>query len=208
MPKVADRCYRSPSSVVGGVTLLVVGGWLSFDAVLNGTGRTPAITLATLLCVVPLVVAYTLRPAVFAGRERLRVRNPLRTISVPWPSVESLQAAYTSEVIADGRKYQLWAIPVSLKARKSANRHNERVQSGRSPRGILGFGRQAGGTESVEKRAATDESMAELRELALRHGTDGVDAVTPGAVTVRWAYEILGPAVLGGIALAALLMTR
>lgn len=209
-PEYPDRCYRSPSAIAGGVVLLALSGWLGADAVFNGPGRTPMVALAGLLLFVPSVVAYTLRPAVFAGTERMRVRNPLRTITVPWPSVESLQAGYTSEVIADDGKYQLWAIPVSLRARKGVNKHNARVQAGEAPhRSFLGFGKTLPSeADMTEQRAASDHAIDELRELALRHGEDGEAPAPTGHVTVRWAYEILVPALLGAIALTALLATR
>ncbi|MCT2594442.1 PH domain-containing protein [Streptomyces sp. N2-109] len=210
-PTYADRCFRSPSAVASGVALLALAGWLGFDAVLNGSGRTPWVTLCGLLFFAPAVTAYTLRPAVFAGKERLRVRNPMRTITVPWTSVESLQAGYTSEVIADGTKYQLWSIPVSLRARKGVHRHNERVQAGQPPRnGFMGFGKQAVVSEAdmSEQRAASDQAIDELRELALRHGEDGEAPCTPGPVAVRWAYELMIPTLLGAIGLLVLYLTR
>lgn len=209
-PEYPDRCYRSPSAIAGGVVLLALSGWLGADAVFNGSGRTPMTALAGLLLFVPVVVAYTLRPAVFAGTERMRVRNPLRTITVPWRSVESLQAGYTSEVIADDGKYQLWAIPVSLRARKGVNKHNARVRAGEAPaRGFLGFGKTLPSeADMTEQRAASDQAIDELRELALRHGEDGDAPASPGKVTVRWAYEILAPGLLGAIALTVILATR
>ncbi|WP_240649373.1 PH domain-containing protein [Streptomyces sp. Z26] len=210
-PKYAEHVYRAPSAIAGGVVLLALAAWLGTDAVLNGSGRTPAISLAGLLLFVPVVVAYTLRPAVFANTERLRVRNPLRTITVPWPSVESLQAGYTSEVVADERTYQLWAIPVSLRARKGVQRHNARVRAGEPPaRGFLGIGGQAVTSEAdmVERRASSDQAIDELRELAFRHAEDGDAPAPAGRVTVRWAYEVLVPALLGAVALALLVGTR
>ncbi|WP_169790928.1 PH domain-containing protein, partial [Streptomyces pathocidini] len=119
-PAYAERAYRSPSALAGGVLLLVLGLWMVGDAAVRGTGRTPWVAVAAMLFLAPLVVAYTLRPAVFAGPRRLRVRNPFRTVTLPWGCVEGVRAAYSSEVFAGGRKYQLWAIPVSLRARKAA----------------------------------------------------------------------------------------
>lgn len=54
--------------LVGGVLLLAIVAWLGFDALVAGKGRTPWLALATLLLLVPLIVAFTVRPAVFAGR--------------------------------------------------------------------------------------------------------------------------------------------
>jgi hypothetical protein len=204
--KYHDRCYRSGSALVAGVLMLGLAGWLGGDAVLRGEGRTPVTALSTLLFVVPLVVAFTLRPAVFAGDERLRVRNPFRTITAPWASVEAIQARYSCELIADGTKYQMWSIPVSLRARNRANRHNEQLSRGDSPRGgmfsLSGFG--GGGLDpqdATEKTAPSDAAVAELRELAERHA--GEDKAK-GPVTVRWSYETLAPLAAGAVALLLL----
>ncbi|MGW8378855.1 PH domain-containing protein [Streptomyces sp. ODS28] len=198
-PQYADRCYRSPAGMAGGVVLLAIGAWLGADAVVRGTGRTPWIAVAGLLLMVPLVVAFTLRPAVYAGEARLRVRNPFRTVHVPWGAVESLRAGYSSEVVAAGTKYQLWSIPVSLRARNKAARHNDRIASGRGP-----APRRRGAPEVEDaspRRAHADVAMDELRELAARH--EGASAA--GEVRVRWAWEILTPLVVGTVSLALLL---
>ncbi|WP_016907811.1 PH domain-containing protein [Streptomyces xiaopingdaonensis] len=209
-PAYADRVFRSPAGMAGGVLLLLLALWLGTDAIVNSDGRTPWITLAGLFVVVPLVVAFTLRPAVFAGERRLRVRNPFRTVSVPWGAVESLRSGYSSEVVADGRTYQLWSIPVSLRARNKATRHNERVAAGRPPSAAGGlFGGRtmpsvAKEPEQTDRRAPSDQAMDDLRSLAERHGADGDRA---GGVAVRWAYEVLAPAAAGVVALAVLLAT-
>ncbi|SES18260.1 PH domain-containing protein [Streptomyces qinglanensis] len=207
-----DRVYRSAGGMAGGIVLLAIGLWLATDAVIGGEGRTPWLALAAMLCVVPLVVAFTLRPAVFAGERRMRVRNPFRTIEVPWGAVESLRAGYSSEVLAGGAKYQLWSIPVSLRARKKATRHNERISSGRAPaagpgglfggRGVPNMGPDA--SELQEKRAASDQSVDELRELAETHGRKDT---AQGEVAVRWSFEVIAPAVAGAVLLAILLAT-
>ncbi|MGP3966986.1 PH domain-containing protein [Streptomyces sp. 6N223] len=208
--KYADRTYRSGSALVAGVLLLGLAGWLGGDAVLRGDGRTPVTALSTLLLAVPLVVAFTLRPAVFAGDERLRVRNPFRTITAPWGAVESIQARYSCELIADGTKYQMWSIPVSLRARNRANRHNEQLARGESPRGgLLGLSGFGGGgldpqQDPTEKTAPSDAAVAELRELAERHAEE---EKAQGPVTVRWSYEILAPLAAGAVALLLLWLT-
>lgn len=198
-PSYADRCYRSGAALVGGVLLLGLIGWLGGDAVLRGDGRTPLTALSTMLCAVPLVVAFSLRPAVYAGEKHLRIRNPFRTIKLPWGSIELIRARYSSEVIADGVKYQLWSIPVSLRERKKANRHNERLESGKAPRGVLGMGHVE--ADAGPRQAPSDETISELRDLAERR------AKHEGAAEVRWAYEIIAPAVVGGVALLVVLLT-
>ncbi|GAA1419011.1 PH domain-containing protein [Streptomyces thermospinosisporus] len=226
-PGRRDRVHRSPAGIAGGVLLLAVMAWLGTDAVVRGEGRTPWLALAALLLLVPLVVAFTLRPAVHVGPDRLRVRNPFRVIVLPWGRVAGLRSGYTNEVLAeDGTKYQLWALPVSLRARKRAARQEMRAQAergqgvdvrsaGRAP-GVgdafraggrsaartspSGAGAGAGGSGPV--RAATDQAMDELREL---HEERREAASAQGEVTVRWAYEVLGPAVAGAVLLGVLL---
>ena len=208
-PKVSDRCYRSPTAMAAGVALLLIALWLGTDALVRGTGRQALGATAGLLFFVPLVLAFTLRPAVFAGRERLRVRNPFRTINASWPSVESVRAGYTSEVVVEGKTYQLWSVPVSLRARKAAIRHNARVQSGAKPaRGIFGMGLAESVTgEGHEKQATSDSVIHELRQLAEKHGEEGTAPAARTPVTVRWAYEILVPAAVGAAVLAYFFLT-
>ncbi|MBA0054210.1 PH domain-containing protein [Streptomyces sp. AJS327] len=207
----ADRCYRSPAGIAGGVVLLALGAWLGVDVLLNGSGRDIALALSGLAVGVPVVVAFTLRPAVFAGERRLRVRNPFRTIVLPWPAVDAVRSGYSSEVLAGGRTYQLWSIPVSLRARKKAARRNERLSRGEQPapgrRTLLGGPPLAGLAESGEQRAPSDQVIDELRELAERYG-EGAEPEAAGdaadGIAVRWAYEILAPVAAGAIGLAVL----
>ncbi|MGW3725339.1 PH domain-containing protein [Streptomyces sp. NPDC000851] len=215
-PKSRDRIYRSPMGFVGGVLLLALAAWLGIDAIVAGEGRTPWRALAALLLVVPLVVAFTIRPAVFAGEDRLRVRNPFRVIVLPWGEVASLRSGYTNEVVAkSGAKYQLWAIPVSLRGRKRAARkeaRREAEQSGRGGRrgGVQGLGGGGGlgglgGGSAVPDgpvRAESDQIIHDLRQiLEAREKAK----TAQGEVTVRWAYEIAGPAVAGAVLLGVLL---
>ncbi|MEV5877144.1 PH domain-containing protein [Streptomyces sp. NPDC052101] len=214
VPDAKDRIYRSPLALAGGVLLLLVVGWLGFDALFQGHGRAPWLALAGMIMVVPLVIAFTLRPAVFAGEDRLRVRNPFRVIGLPWGEVASLRSGYSNEVVAkSGRKYQLWSIPVSLRARKRAEVRKSRAaadaaRGGAAPRGLGGlgsFGSAAGSAvQSGPTRADTDQVMDELRETLERRGTA---ESAQGEVTVRWAYEVIAPAAAGAVLLAILLAT-
>jgi hypothetical protein len=166
-----------------------------------------------MILVVPIVVAFTLRPAVFANDDRLRIRNPFRVIVVPWGQVAVLRSGYSNEVVAkSGTKYQLWAVPVSLRARKRAARQRARAagagERGAGPSRPLPFGRGALGAGAVGPaaptgpvRAATDQIMDDLREL--QEARENAETAQ-GEVTVRWAYEIAGPAVAGAVLLAIL----
>ncbi|MGX1132745.1 hypothetical protein RKD49_004935 [Streptomyces glaucescens] len=208
-----DRIYRSPAGIAGGVLLLGLAGWLGIDAIVAGDGRTPWLALATLLLVVPLVTAFTVRPAVSANEDRLRIRNPFRVIVLPWGEIASLRSGYSNEVVAkSGTKYQLWAVPVSLRARKRAARRESRraaeLSGGRGGRergsggGLGGFGGASAAVPDEPVRAQSDQIMDELRDLLENRGQA---ETAQGRVSVRWAYEIAGPAVAGAVLLAVLI---
>ncbi|MFD9463900.1 PH domain-containing protein [Streptomyces sp. NPDC060027] len=195
-PEAKDRVYRSPAGIAGGALLLLIVGWLGVDALISGHGRTPWLALAGLILVVPVVAAFSLRPAVYANKDRLRVRNPLRVIVLPWSKVASLRSHYSNEVVdTSGTRYQLWAVPVSLRARKKAVRPP-------SPGRPSALGR--GAVTDTPTRPQADQMMNELRELAEARAT--ADSAQ-GEVTVRWAYEVMGPALAGLIVLVILLAT-
>ncbi|MFI9204658.1 PH domain-containing protein [Streptomyces sp. NPDC053048] len=183
-PEYADRCYRSAAGIGSGVLLLALIGWLGGDAIVRGEGDAPWLALAGLLFAVPLTIAFTVRPAVWAGEDRLLVRNPFRTITLPWASVEAVRAGYSSEVLAGGSKYQLWAIPVSLRQRKTAARRAAR-DAAQDVRAVAHEG---------PVRAPSDQVIEDLRELAERGASrEGAQ----GVPVVRWAYELIVPALVG-----------
>ncbi|MFF5918210.1 PH domain-containing protein [Streptomyces flavochromogenes] len=197
-----DRVFRSPLGIASGVFLLILAALFAGDVLFRGEGRSPWLALAGLLLAVPLIVAFTIRPAVYADDDRLRIRNPFRSITLPWSTVADIRAGYSSEVFTqDGAKYQLWAIPVSLRQRKKAARRASRASQD-DPHGRTSV--TADVRDSASRTAPTDQTVADLRELAERR------AGTPGArgeVRVRWAYEIVGPAAAGLLLLVILLAT-
>lgn len=200
-PAYADRTFRSGAGLVSGALLILLVGWIGGDAVVQGKGWVPWLALAALLTVIPLIVAFTLRPAVFADEERIRIRNPFRTIVLPWSDVSTVRATYSSEIFThDGAKYQLWAVPVSLRERKRAARKATQ-QAHDDPYGRTSV--HADVRDSHARAAAADQTVGDLRELAERAGR----REEPGTTTasVRWAYEVIAPAVVGLVLLVVLL---
>jgi uncharacterized membrane protein YgcG len=232
-PVDRDRVYRSPGGLAGGVLVLVIGGWLGIDALVQGHGNAPWIALAALILLVPLTLAFSVRPAVFAGRDRLRVRNPFRVIVLPWGQIDSVRSGFSNEVLAkSGTKYQLWAVPVSIRGRKRVERRQARDEmrarrgdSARRPglfggggsfgssgafgsAGSFGGGAPAAGrpgpaADTGRPRTETDKVIDEIRELLETRG--GADSAQ-GEVTTRWSYEVIGPAVAGALLLIVLLV--
>ncbi|MGW1374958.1 PH domain-containing protein [Streptomyces sp. NPDC002446] len=192
----AARSYRSPAALVGGGLLLLLGLWLGGDALLRGDAHTRLTALFALLLGVPLVAAFTLRPLVRADEDRLTVRNPFRTITLPWGAVEALRASFSTEVATtSGGKYQLWAIPVSLRQRKKANRQAMRGAGAAGPR----FGPNA--DAGPVPRAMADQALDELREVKERAA--GRESAQ-GEPVVRWAYAVIASAVAGAVGLAVM----
>ncbi|MEU3030504.1 PH domain-containing protein [Streptomyces incarnatus] len=216
VPAVKDRIYRSPMGLAGGLLLLAVVAWLGCDALFNGHGRTPWLALAAMILVLPLVIAFTLRPAVFANEERLRIRNPYRVITVPWTEVEALRSSFTNEVrTKSGAKYQLWAVPVSLRGRKKAERRaasaarrsatgSAGLGGGIGARGVGFGGLAARGADVGPSRAEGDKVMDDLRDLLDRRGNE---EAAQGGTTIRWAYEVAAPTLAGAVLLVILLAT-
>ncbi|MEU7579420.1 PH domain-containing protein [Streptomyces sp. NPDC041068] len=199
-PAYKDRTFRSPAGIAGGVLLLALGAWLGIDAVVRGEGRTPWLALAGLLLAVPLVVAFTVRPVVYANDDRLRVRNPFRTITLPWGSIATLRSGYSNEVLTnDGTKYQLWAIPVSLRGRKKAARRQSQAAASGDP---TAGGRPFLDPKAPPARATGDQAMDELRELSeARASAESAQ----GEPAVRWSYEVIAPCAVGAVLLVVLL---
>ncbi|MDQ1008741.1 hypothetical protein QFZ82_003226 [Streptomyces sp. V4I23] len=199
-PSYADRVFRSPAGMAGGGLLLALIAWMVVDALVRGEGRTPWLALAAALVVVPLIVAFSVRPAVFVNEERVRIRNPFRTITLPWSAVADVRAGYSSELFTtEGVKYQLWAIPVSLRQRKRVARRQMRNATD-DPHGATSV--TADVTDSQARMAPADQTIADLRDMAEHLGPR---SSAPGGPQVRWAYEVLAPVTAGVVVLALVL---
>ncbi|BAJ28813.1 MULTISPECIES: PH domain-containing protein [Kitasatospora] len=203
-PVYADRVYRSVPSVVAGAMMLAVAAWLIIDAVVSGTGATPWVALAAAPVFVFPVIAYTLRPVVRANDQRLVVRNPLRTIVAPWGKVETLKAGYSVELFADGRKFQVWAIPVSIRQRKKATRRANRATAEGDP--VLRRGTRTPRTPRADQldpnRAWSDAVVSTLQDQAERNAGK---ASASGDLQTTWCWWIIAPTLAGLLALVSVI---
>ncbi|QDY78681.1 PH domain-containing protein [Streptomyces qinzhouensis] len=198
-PTYADRVFRSPAGMAGGVLLLALTAWLGADAVIRGSGLTPLFAIAVVLVIVPVVVAFTLRPAVFVNDDRIRIRNPFRTIAAPWGQVEGVRSSYSTEIVTnDGTKYPMWAVPVSLRQRKRATRQLEkRDRDERAGRPV--------DRNTPAPQAQADRTVAELRDFITARGAA---PTAQGETSVTWAYELFLPLAAGAVMLLVLFLVR
>ncbi|MDH6110847.1 hypothetical protein P3T36_004421 [Kitasatospora sp. MAP12-15] len=197
-PKYADNVFRSTPGMISGVLLLVIAGWLIVDAMISSSGKTPWIALAAAPVFAFPVIAYTLRPAVYTNRDRMLVRNPLRTILVPWAQVEGLRSAYSAELTAGGKRYQLWAVPVSLRQRKKATRTASRAMADDR---VVRVARGAIPGAPDPTRAWSDQVVDVLKE-SVRDNSDRPTA--KGEVVVTWCWWVIAPTLAGLVALIAI----
>ncbi|MDR3032616.1 MAG: PH domain-containing protein [Kitasatospora sp.] len=202
-PVYADRVYRSVPSVIAGAMMLAVAAWLIIDAVVSGTGATPWVALAAAPVFAFPVIAYTLRPVVRANDRRLVVRNPLRTIVAPWGKVEQLKAGYSVELVADGRKFQVGAIPVSIRQRKKATRRATRAAAEGDPNLPARPARKTPRPDQLDPtRAWSDAVVTALQEQAERNAHKPAAA---GELQATWCWWIIAPTLAGLVALVSVI---
>ncbi|NUU22365.1 MAG: PH domain-containing protein [Streptomycetaceae bacterium] len=180
--------YRSKPAVFTGVILLAVGLWLLIDSAVRDPGTDTLTVVGAVLAVGALVFALTLRAAVFAGPDRLRIRNPFRTIEIPWGAVTEVRAEYSLEVRTEDRSFHIWAVPVSLRDRKRAMRVNARAAAEHP---------YDDHHRSVTEAAVADHAVADLRGMADQFGKEST-----GAVTVAWYWPVPAAIVVGAVLVA------
>lgn len=167
---------------------------------LDSSLYTSLTTAAGVVTVTPPIIAFTLRPVVRANDDRMLIRNPFRTVHVPWSEVAEFRAVYSTEVrTTGGVTYQVWAIPVSVRGRKRALRRAGQ-QSPADQRGQRGKDPALAGQDPG--RSATDNNVAVLRELARRNADR---PAARGQVRVWWASWSAAPFAVGLLAFVLLL---
>lgn len=180
--------YRSKPAMFTGVVLVAVGLWLIADTAVRGTGADTVTVIGSVLAVGAIVVALTLRAVVHAGPDKLVIRNPFRTVDIPWGAVQNVKAEYSLEVKADDRSFHIWAVPVSLRERKRALRVNAR-SAAEDP-----YGR---GTTAAPQAAAADHAVADIRGMAEQFGK-----TSTGPVRVVWCWPVFAALAAGAVLIA------
>ncbi|MBR7831266.1 hypothetical protein KDK95_33480 [Actinospica sp. MGRD01-02] len=173
-PVDKPTAYRGVSAVIGGavVMLFCIGGAVDLLAE-EGTADMPG--AAIMLLVAALAFAYGVFPAAFSGVDALVVRNPLRTITLSWGIVTKLTAQLSFIAFTPTRRYTVWAVPVSLRDRRRAERarmrdlarQNRPARAGRQRLSGLGgyddVRRSSSPTpDPIEKLSFADQAITEM----------------------------------------------
>lgn len=114
--------YRGPAALIGGALVVLFCGFGAIDLLVE-SGTRDLVAAAVLTLVAVMAALYGVYPAAFAWSDRLVVRNPFRKIELPWETVTDLSARLSFIAHTEGRRFTVWAIPVSLRERRRAERH-------------------------------------------------------------------------------------
>jgi hypothetical protein len=214
-PAEKPTVYRGPGAVFGGaiVLLFCLGG--SIDLMVE-EGATDLPGAAVMLLVAAFAFAYGVYPAAFSGTDALVVRNPLRTITMPWGAVTKLTSQLSYIAYTAKQKYTVWAVPVSIRDRRKVERNRlrdlarqQREERGGSSRfggggGGGGFGGFGGGSRSArsgtdaERMSYADQATAEMtarREAWLQRAglADAEPPATDEQATLSWNLVSIVP---------------
>src|SRR5882724_7645914 len=117
--------YRGAAALIGCALATLFCGIGAADLIIE-SGTKNLTGASILLLVAVLSGIYGVYPAAFAWSDRLVVRNPFRTIELPWPAVTELSARLSFVAHTERSRFTIWAIPVSLRERRKADRHRVR----------------------------------------------------------------------------------
>ncbi len=126
----ADATSRTIRSTGGIVWLVVVAAGVTallIDALVRGGPVGTLLIAPWLLLVVWIVWAFMAAPLLRAGRGGLIVRNPIRTIEIPWNAVERFAFRWQLEVhLRDAERVQVWSVGARRAPRRGADGHEPR----------------------------------------------------------------------------------
>jgi hypothetical protein len=170
---------RSPTVYRGG-SALAFGGIIAALCVASAVdlvvevGTADLVGAAVLLLVAGIAVIFGPYPAAFSGEDGLRIRNPFRAIELPWPTITDVKTGLSFVVFAGQRKYTVYAIPVSLRDMRKADKQRYRAASRRQREatraasgrggGAFGSGTSGGGAggDGPEQGLYHDQAVLEI----------------------------------------------
>jgi hypothetical protein len=185
------QAFRSKFAFVLGWTWVAFAALNVVDLVVRYNGKPSLVALTVLAALTAIVYLIALRPVTLFTDEALVGRNPLRTTSVPWASIDEVTVAHAINVRhGDDGLLRLWTPVSTARERFKAQRRAAPAQPRRgrmATEPVPSKGEQAA-AEAFAGRTHADwvgEQITARAEAARRR--DG----QPGPVRVRWAYDSL-----------------
>jgi len=181
--------YRGAAALIGCALATLFCGIGAADLIIESGTRN--LTGASILLLIAVLAGlYGVYPAAFSWSDRLVVRNPFRTIELPWTAVTDLSARLSFIAHTEGGRFTVWAIPVSLRDRRKADRHRVRdlnqtqraVKRGMSP--DLFQPSRGQRADPIENLSFADQAITEMNakrearatQLRLKAKADAADA--------------------------------
>jgi hypothetical protein len=208
-PAEKPTAYRGAAALIGGVLVMLFCGIGAIDLLVE-SGTRDLIGASILLLVAVLATLYGVYPVAFAWQDRLVVRNPFRTIVLPWSAVTDLSARLSFIAHTENRRFTIWAIPVSLRDRRKAERQRlrdlsqaqrlarrgvsrELLQPSRGSRPVDPVHRLSFADQAIEEMNARREAYAVQARLAARTAAaaagNGAGVVAATSVTDETQVE-------------------
>lgn len=167
---------------------------------LTGDAVTIARTVPATLLLAATCWALFWRPGMSVRPEGVEVVNILRTWSIAWPAIESLDTRYALTIRAAGRRISVWAAPAPG-VRGAASLHRNDVSNLR---------KSAYAGEAVRPGDAVNTPSGQAAEILRTHWESLRDAghldsgaVEPGSVRATWHVATI--IVLAGLLTAAVI---
>ncbi|GII03493.1 PH domain-containing protein [Planobispora takensis] len=119
------QVFRSKLALILGWVWMVFAALSAADLIIRYSGPSSMVAAAVLGVLTALVYITCLRPAVILTEESLRVRNPFRTVSVPWADVDDVVVSHAITITAAGRVVRCWTPQTTARERAAATRRGQ-----------------------------------------------------------------------------------
>ncbi|GAA0387814.1 membrane protein [Acrocarpospora corrugata] len=193
--------YRSTASWIFGWVWLVFAALNTADLIIRGTLPAALVVGAVLGLITYLVFVLSLRPATITEEGGVRIRNPFRTVYLPWNTVDAVEVSNAITITAGDLAVRCWTPQPSARERaKAARQGGSAGRSGRYPsrEPVRSKGERAAAA-AMAGRTHADWVAEQIRDLAERNKRKAT-----GEATVIWSpYSIAASAAAAILVVAA-----
>lgn len=133
----ADQEFRPGTVRVLAVVWWVFSALLAVDLVLRGGAGQLLVGVPLVLLSAVVVHALFWHPAVRVSDDHVELVNVLRTVRIPWSSLEQLDTRWALTLVAGGHRWTAWAAPSSGRRYRPVARR-ETPWAGRDDAAIAG----------------------------------------------------------------------